>query len=128
MTTIASELESLSIGTPQQFRHLTVFPLVHPTPRAPFYLTLDEALAQGTVQVTEVSKGGHVPELLLINRGDRPVLLIECPRILFPFARRIIADVTRDGGFPPLFLNPIDFVALYRRQFMLQESPAAGQA
>ena len=58
----------------------------------------------------------------------RPVLLIECPRLLFPFARQIVADVTRDGGFPPLFLNPIDFVALYRRQFALQEQPAAGQA
>ena len=58
----------------------------------------------------------------------RPVLLIECPRLLFPFARRVVADVTRDGGFPPLFLNPIDFVSLYRRQFALQDQPAAGQA
>ena len=58
----------------------------------------------------------------------RPVLLIECPRLLFPFARQIVADVTRDGGFPPLFLNPIDFVSLYRRQFALQEQPTAGQA
>jgi preprotein translocase subunit SecB len=46
----------------------------------------------------------------------QPVLLIECPRLLFPFARRIVADVTRDGGFPPLMIDPIDFVALYRRR------------
>ncbi|MBX2854404.1 MAG: protein-export chaperone SecB [Rhodobacteraceae bacterium] len=46
----------------------------------------------------------------------RPVLLIECPRLLFPFARRIIAEVSRDGGYPPLMLDPIDFTALYRRQ------------
>lgn len=58
MSTIASALDVFSIGTPQHFRHLTVFPLVHPTPRAPFYLTLDEALGQGTVQVTEVAKDG----------------------------------------------------------------------
>ena len=45
-----------------------------------------------------------------------PVLLIECPRLLFPFARNIVADVTRDGGFPPLALSPIDFAEIYRRQ------------
>jgi hypothetical protein len=50
---------------------------VHPTPRTPFYLTLDEALAQGTVQATEVSKRGRVPELLFSNGEDRPVLLID---------------------------------------------------
>lgn len=44
-----------------------------------------------------------------------PVLLIECPRILFPFARAIIADVTRDGGFPPLLIQPVDFAAMYRQ-------------
>jgi preprotein translocase subunit SecB len=42
-----------------------------------------------------------------------PIILIDCPFVLFPFARRVIADVTRDGGFPPLMLDPIDFHALY---------------
>jgi preprotein translocase subunit SecB len=42
-----------------------------------------------------------------------PLLLIDCPFVLFPFARRVIADITRDGGFPPLMLDPIDFHALY---------------
>jgi preprotein translocase subunit SecB len=42
------------------------------------------------------------------------VLLVECPRILFPFARNILSDVTRDGGFPPVLLQPIDFVALWQ--------------
>lgn len=45
-----------------------------------------------------------------------PFLMIECPRLLFPFARRIISDVTRDGGFPPFNMDPIDFVALYRQE------------
>jgi preprotein translocase subunit SecB len=44
------------------------------------------------------------------------MLLIECPRLLFPFARRVIADVTREGGHPPLMIDPIDFVGLYRQQ------------
>lgn len=45
-----------------------------------------------------------------------PMLLIECPRQIFPFARRIVADVTRDGGFPPLMIDPIDFVGLYQQR------------
>ena len=45
-----------------------------------------------------------------------PVLLVETPRLMFPFARNIIAEVTRDGGFPPLMINPIDFAELLRRQ------------
>ena len=55
-----------------------------------------------------------------------PFLLIECPRMLFPFVRRIVADVTRDGGFPPLNLETIDFLALYRAE--LQRRAAASQA
>lgn len=53
-----------------------------------------------------------------------PFLLIECPRILFPFARRVMADATRDGGFPPLMLEPIDFAQLYRSK--MAESQQAG--
>jgi preprotein translocase subunit SecB len=53
------------------------------------------------------------------------VVLIECPRLLFPFAREIIATNVRNGGFPPLMLEPIDFVALYRQK-MAQLQPAEG--
>lgn len=49
-------------------------------------------------------------------RSLEPILLIECPRILFPFARRIVADTARDGGYSPLLLDPVDFVALYRQE------------
>ena len=45
-----------------------------------------------------------------------PFLLIECPRLLFPFVRRIISDVTRDGGYPPLNVDSVDFLALYRQE------------
>jgi preprotein translocase subunit SecB len=52
----------------------------------------------------------------------QPTVLIECPRLLFPFAREIIASATRNSGFPPLLLEPVDFGALYRQRM------AAGQA
>ena len=55
----------------------------------------------------------------------QPVILIECPRLLFPFAREIIATATRNGGFAPLLLNPIDFVALYRQR-MAATQPTPG--
>lgn len=59
----------------------------------------------------------------------QPVLLIECPRMLFPFVRRVVADITRDGGFAPLMLDPIDFAALYRNQMEQAARQAqAGQA
>jgi len=45
-----------------------------------------------------------------------PVMMIECPRLLFPFAREIIANAVRNGGFPPLLLDPVDFVGLYRQK------------
>jgi len=54
-----------------------------------------------------------------------PAVLIECPRMLFPFARHILAEATRDGGFPPLLLDPIDFAAMYQRRI---EQQTVGQA
>ena len=54
----------------------------------------------------------------------QPAVLIECPRLLFPFAREIVATVVRNGGFPPLLLDPIDFVSLYRQRLAAaQASP-----
>ncbi|MEN8196085.1 MAG: protein-export chaperone SecB [Pseudomonadota bacterium] len=79
-----------------------------------------------TVFVVELVYGGvfglsnAIPEE---HKG--PVLLIECPRILFPFARNVIADATRDGGFPPLLLQPIDFMAIYQEQMGQEDQPAA---
>ena len=49
-----------------------------------------------------------------------PAVLIECPRLLFPFARQILAEATRNGGFPPLMLDPIDFAAMYQRRMQQQ--------
>ncbi|WP_323763788.1 protein-export chaperone SecB [Marinovum sp.] len=57
-----------------------------------------------------------------------PYLLIECPRMIFPFARRIVSDVTRDGGFPPLNLETIDFVSLYRNEILRRQAAQQAQA
>ena len=57
----------------------------------------------------------------------QPVLLIECPRLLFPFARNILADVTRDGGYPPLMLGLVDFAGLYQAR-MAELAKQQGQA
>jgi preprotein translocase subunit SecB len=57
-----------------------------------------------------------------------PIVMIECPRLLFPFARQIMADASRNGGFPPLLIDPIDFVHLYRQrlaQMTAQQQPDA---
>ena len=60
-----------------------------------------------------------------------PLIMIECPRLLFPFAREIIATAVRNGGFPPLMLDPVDFVGLYRqnmeRQMAAQQAAAQGK-
>lgn len=54
-----------------------------------------------------------------------PLVLIECPRLLFPFARAIVADTVRDGGFPPLMLDPVDFAALYRQRMAQDQQPTS---
>ena len=64
----------------------------------------------------------NVPEEQL-----HPFLLIECPRMLFPFVRRIVSDVTRDGGFPPLNLETIDFLALYRAELQRRAAAKGGE-
>jgi preprotein translocase subunit SecB len=75
-----------------------------------------ELLYGGLFQITGVSE-----------TDLEPVLLIECPRFLFPFARRVVADVTADGGFPPFLLEPIDFAAVYAAR-QAQLSQTVGQA
>jgi preprotein translocase subunit SecB len=56
-----------------------------------------------------------------------PILFIECPRLLFPFARQIIADATRNGGFPPLMLDPIDFAQMFQQKLAEDQAKAKVQ-
>ncbi len=67
-----------------------------------------------TVFVAELTYAGVFTLNGVPDNAIEPLLLVECPRILFPFARNILSDVTRDGGFPPVLLQPIDFVALWQ--------------
>lgn len=64
----------------------------------------------------------NVPEEQL-----HPFLLIECPRMIFPYLRRVVSDVTRDGGFPPLNLENIDFLQLYRQEIARRQQDQQGQ-
>ena len=78
----------------------------------------------GVIYNVELAYGGlfrlrNIPQNLL-----QPVLFVDCPTILFPFLRRVLADITRDGGFPPLMLDPIDFGRLYQQNV----ARAQGQA
>jgi preprotein translocase subunit SecB len=71
---------------------------------------------ESVVFIVELLYSG-VFQLQEARREDmEPILLIECPRLLFPFARQMVADAVRNGGFPPLYIDPIDFVALYRQR------------
>ncbi len=82
---------------------------------------------QGVIYNVEIVYGGmfrlrNIPQNLL-----QPVLFIDCPTLLFPFMRRVLADVTRDGGFPPLMLDPIDFGRLYAENLGREAAAAAAK-
>jgi len=76
-------------------------------------ITANAKIADTKAFVVEVLYAGVFTLHNTAEEKLKQVCLIECPRLLFPFARRIVADATRDGGFPPLLLEPIDFAALY---------------
>ena len=79
-------------------------------------LSATSTASGATVFVTELDYAGLFSIKNVPQEHLHPLLLIECPRQLFPFARRIISDVTRDGGYPPLMLDMIDFVSIYRQE------------
>ena len=93
------------------------------------------------VKATSINKVDNSPLFLLeLDYGGifhvegvpddqlHPFLMIECPRLLFPFLRRIVSDITRDGGFPPVLLQPIDFVALWQARRAQGASQTGGIA
>lgn len=87
-------------------------------------LVVDAKLGDQPVFLLELTYGGIFVLQNIPPDALQALLMIECPRLLFPFARRIVADLTRDGGFPPLLLDPIDFVSLYRRRLQQQQQAA----
>jgi preprotein translocase subunit SecB len=93
-----------------------------------FQLHVEAKSGEDPVFMVELTYAGLFSLSNIPPESLQPVLMIECPRLLFPFARRMVADVTRDGGFPPLMIDPIDFVTLYRRRQEQAQASAQPQA
>ena len=74
--------------------------------------------------ILEIEYGGLFEVTGVPEDQIHPYLMIECPRILFPYLRRIVADVTHDGGFPPLNLEQINFLALYQKEIERRQAEA----
>jgi preprotein translocase subunit SecB len=89
-------------------------------------LRIDARAADGETVVfaAEVVYAGIFQLTNIPAEQVRPLVLIECPRLLFPFARQILAEASRNGGFPPVLLEPVDFTALYRQQIAANATPA----
>ena len=81
-----------------------------------FRVTSKNKVGGETLFLLELEYGGIFHVEGVPDEQLHPFLLIECPRLLFPFVRRIVSDVTRDGGFPPLNIDTVDFLALYRQE------------
>ncbi len=83
--------------------------------------------ATGTIYDFEVEYAGLFQIEGLPDQALEPFLLVNCPALIFPFLRRLAADITREGGFPPLLIDPLDFGALYmqRRQQAMAAGPSS---
>jgi preprotein translocase subunit SecB len=79
-------------------------------------LKVDSKIEEAPVFILELDYAGLFVIQNVADEQLHPLLMIECPRLIFPFVRRIVGDVTRDGGYPPLNLEMIDFLALYRAE------------
>jgi preprotein translocase subunit SecB len=88
----------------------------------------EATLAEGTLFKCELVYAGVFRMQGVAPEDQGPIVLIECPRLLFPFARQIIAESIRNGGFPPLMIDPIDFAALYRQRLAQHHAETSGAA
>jgi preprotein translocase subunit SecB len=79
-----------------------------------FHLRVKASTEERTLFILELAYGALVRLTNMPEDAVQRVLLIQAPHLMFPFARRIVADAVRDGGMPPLVIEPIDFVALYQ--------------
>lgn len=111
--------QEIPIGIEVQTRHLetNVYEVV-------LHMRVEAKGHNKQIFLLEIAYGAlctiNVPEQHL-----QPVLLVEVPRLLFPFVRAMIADLTRDGGFPPLMVTPIDFADLYRQRIAQMQAQQA---
>jgi len=91
-------------------------------------ITANATTGQGTAYIVELSYGGLVGMRNMADEQKHAFTYAEAPRILFPFARRVIADAVRDAGFAPLLLDPIDFNGLYVQQLQQKQAQDAAAA
>lgn len=84
--------------------------------------------AQGTAFIVELAYGALIAMRNVPEDQAHPFIFAECPRLVFPFARRVVADAVRDAGFPPLMLEPIDFNGLYVSQLQQDLADAEAEA
>ncbi|RGP35845.1 protein-export chaperone SecB [Pseudotabrizicola alkalilacus] len=92
-----------------------------------FRVTSKNRANNETLFLLEIDYGGVFHIEGVPDEQMHPFLLIECPRLLFPFIRRIISDVTRDGGFPALNIDTVDYLALYRQELARRAQTQAPQ-
>ncbi len=85
------------------------------------HLTVDAKRGDNQVFILELVYAAIFTLQNIPEENHELICLVECPRLIFPFARRIVADMSRDGGFPPLMMDPIDFMALYQSQRARQQ-------
>ena len=88
-------------------------------------ISVTAKMQQGTAYIVELSYCGLVGMRNMADDQKHAFIYADAPRFLFPFARRVIADATRDAGFAPLVLDPIDFAAVYAQQLQAQQEAAA---
>jgi len=131
------DLSFESPGAPQSLRERGAPPAINITINVePGPVTNDEvevelrieAQAQANEKVLFAIELSYCGLFRLTNippEAVQPILRIECPRLLFPFARQILADASRNGGFPPLLIDPIDFLALYRQRLAQAQQASA---
>lgn len=85
-------------------------------------LKIESKVGDQTLFVLELEYAGQFRIENVPAEQLHPFLMIECPRMIFPYVRRIVGDITRDGGFPPLNLDNIDYLAIYRQQLMQRQA------
>ncbi|MGH6662955.1 MAG: protein-export chaperone SecB [Rhodospirillales bacterium] len=102
-------------------------PLKEKTFEVVLEIRADCKIKEQTAFILELQYAG-VFTLSVPDEHVQPILLIECPRLLFPFARNILADVSRDGGFPALFLGMVDFASMYQTKLQELQKNASGAA
>ena len=89
-------------------------------------ITAHATIDKETVFLLELEYGG-VFTLNCETESVNPLAYIECPRLLFPFARAILSNITREGGFPPLMMGTVDFVAMYQREIESHKTKSASE-